>query len=105
MWGPYFAAQKQIAERRSVPVIDIINILRLFGVSKEEAFLDAMHPTGTANYWLASSLVDLALVKGWPENSLIPDKEPLLFDDQLEDPWSEEGAFFAPVESREEERE
>ena len=101
MWGPYFEVQKQMAERRSMPIVDVVNILRLFGVDKDAGFLDAMHPTGTANYWLASSLVDLALVKGWPDNRLVPQKDLPVFDEPLEDPWSEQGAFFAPVELRE----
>ena len=100
MWGPYFEAQSLIADRRSVPILDVINILRLFGVSENESFLDAMHPTGTTNYWLASSLVDLALVKGWPDSLLIPDASEPIFNEQLEDPWVSKGAFFTPVEKR-----
>ena len=100
MWAPYFKAQRQVAERRSVPILDVATVFQLFGLGPDQAFLDAMHPTEKGNYWLASSLVDLALSEGWPENKLIPDMSAPLFSEELPDPYQSEGEFFSPVESR-----
>ena len=57
-WDPYFTAQRAIAEHFNVPIIDVAPILRAFGLSKTQAFLDDMHPTSQANFWIAQSIVD-----------------------------------------------
>ena len=57
-WDPYFKAQQAIAEHFNVPIIDVAPILRAFGLSKTQAFLDDMHPTSQANFWIAQSIVD-----------------------------------------------
>jgi hypothetical protein len=58
-WDPYFKAQTAVADHYNVPTIDVAPILRAFGLSKSQAFLDQMHPTAQANYWIAQSILDL----------------------------------------------
>ena len=72
MWYPYFVVQKSIAIHRNIPILDVAEILQLFGMSAETAFLDEMHPTGEANYWIAQSLVNALLLDGWPQKTKIP---------------------------------
>ena len=57
-WDPYFKSQSAIAKHFDVPIIDVAPTLRAFGLSKSDAFLDDMHPTSQANFWLAQSIVD-----------------------------------------------
>ena len=56
-WDPYFKAQAAVAHHYGVPIIDVAPSLRAFGVKGNEAFLDQMHPTSTANYWISQSIV------------------------------------------------
>ena len=58
-WDPYFKAQTAVAEHYNIPTIDVAPILRAFGLSKSQAFLDQMHPTAEANYWIAQSILAL----------------------------------------------
>ena len=57
-WDPYFKSQSAIAKHFDVPIIDVAPTLRAFGLNKSDAFLDDMHPTSQANFWLAQSIVD-----------------------------------------------
>ena len=58
-WDPYFEAQRSIAEHFAIPIIDVAPILRVFGLRKSDAFLDDMHPTSQANFWIAQTIGDL----------------------------------------------
>jgi hypothetical protein len=100
MWNPYFKLQREVAERRGVPVLDAAAVLRVFGLRADDAFLDEMHPTGEANGWIAESLVDLALQKGWPKERLLPDTVPPPYGGEPLDKWAESGTFFQNVEKR-----
>ena len=57
-WDPYFKSQSAVAQHFDVPIIDVAPTLRAFGLNKSDAFLDDMHPTSQANFWLAQSIVD-----------------------------------------------
>lgn len=57
-WDPYFKGQSAVSKHFDVPIIDVAPTLRAFGLSKSDAFLDDMHPTSQANFWLAQSIVD-----------------------------------------------
>ena len=72
-WDPYFAAQKEVARHRGVPVVDAAAVLRVFGLEGDAAFLDEMHPTGPANQAIALALSTAVMQAGWPQETLIPD--------------------------------
>lgn len=72
-WDPYFAAQREVAAHRGVPVVDAAAALRVFGLGGDAAFLDEMHPTGAANQAIALAVSTAALQAGWPGASLVPD--------------------------------
>ncbi len=57
-WDPYFKAQEQVAEHFQVPILDVAPTLRAFGLTKQEAFLDDMHPTSQANFWIAQAILN-----------------------------------------------
>ena len=57
-WDPYFKAQEQVAEHFQVPILDVAPTLRAFGLSKQGAFLDDMHPTSEANFWIAQAILN-----------------------------------------------
>lgn len=88
-WDPYFKAQTAIAEYYNVPTIDVAPILRAFGLSKSQAFLDQMHPTAEANYWIAQGILDLwkdrfVQNQTWlPTNAIAPSLE-------IPDQWTSE---------------
>ncbi len=65
-WVPYFQALEGLAESRGVPLVDGCTVLRSAGLTPEEAFLDDMHPTGTANAAYAQALALQAAELGWP---------------------------------------
>ena len=93
-WDPYFTAQREIAKRRKVPIIDAATVLRAFKVDEETAFLDEMHPTNTANKWIAQAIVLKALQEGWPENQLLP-TETDAWSAEIDDPWQDNPPFEA----------
>ena len=78
-WDPYFKGQSAIAKHFDVPIIDVAPTLRAFGLSKSDAFLDDMHPTSQANFWLAQSIVDKwkpldNAIQAWiPRQNIVPE--------------------------------
>jgi hypothetical protein len=93
-WDPYFVAQRQVAERRGVPVVDAAAALRVFGLAGDAAFLDEMHPTGPANQAIAMAIVTGALEAGWPGASLVPAADPGPIAPPPADVWQESGRFM-----------
>jgi hypothetical protein len=89
MWDVYFAAQREVAERRGVPVVDALDALKAGGLTADEAFLDRMHPTGAGNRLYAGLLADTLLAAGWPADRLVPDAGPPPYDKALVDPFAE----------------
>ena len=57
-WDPYFKAQRVIASHFQIPIIDVAPTLRAFGLSQTQSFLDNMHPTSEANFWIAQRITD-----------------------------------------------
>ena len=79
-WQMYLQAQRLVARRRSVLVVDARDALADSGLSGERAFLDGVHPTGEANGIIAEALGAVLVEAGWPEASLVPDGAPGAFD-------------------------
>ena len=57
-WDPYFEAQRAIASHFKIPIIDVAPTLRAFGLDQKQAFIDNMHPTSQANFWVAQRILD-----------------------------------------------
>ena len=92
-WTPYFEAQRMVASHRGVPIFDVAAYLRVFGMSAEEAFLDELHPTETANTHIASGLIFTLQASKWPEQIPLPSKDLSIFDTEIPDPWSRGVSF------------
>ena len=86
-WDLYFRILERVATRRGVPVIRAIDLLRSAAIPVDDAFLDEMHPTAFTNGLYVSALADQLLALGWPEQALLPDASPPLFDDPAPDSW------------------
>ena len=86
-WDPYFKSQSAIAQHFDVPIIDVAPTLRAFGLSKSDAFLDDMHPTSQANFWIAQSIVDEWKQLDNAPQTWIPKKNSVP-DLTIEDRWS-----------------
>ena len=71
-WDVYFKAMAAVAEHRGVPVVDLVGALREGGLSRDEAFQDRMHPTGSANGLYAERVAAVLTAAGWPGNRLVP---------------------------------
>ena len=86
-WDPYFKSQRAVAKHFDVSIIDVAPTLRVFGLSKSDAFLDDMHPTSQANFWLAQSIVDEWKQIDNATQAWVPTKNSVP-DFTIEDRWS-----------------
>jgi hypothetical protein len=86
-WDPYFKAQRAIATHFDIPIVDVAPTLRAFGLNKPQSFLDDMHPTGEANFWIAQSIADIWKRRQHNGDTWIPNREdhPII---SLKDQWS-----------------
>jgi len=87
-WDVYFETQRDVAKYRSIPIIDAVDVWRLFGLSPEEAFVDEMHPSGVANQWLAAAIVDLLVQRDWPSTSVTGNGDLPPWNGAPQDRWS-----------------
>jgi len=70
-WTPYREVMRETAERHGAPVIDVPELFRASGLSKQDLFLDKMHPTTKGHRIIGEALGQLLKDKGWHEgNSL-----------------------------------
>lgn len=98
-WEPYFIAQREIAEHRNIPIVDVATVLRAFKVPEKQAFLDEMHPTDTSNKWIAQAIVLEALQFGWPDNQLLPSQIDNYIP-KIEDPWEDAPPFESNTQAQ-----
>jgi len=87
-WDVYFETQRSVALHRNVPIIDAAEVLRLFGLRPDQAFIDELHPSGEANKWLARALIDLVLQEGWPDKILSGNINVPNWNEYPEDRWA-----------------
>ena len=66
-WTPYRDVMREAAERHGAPVVDVPALFRESGLSKEELFLDKMHPTATGHRMIGEALAKLLKEGGWTE--------------------------------------
>jgi len=85
-WAPYFKAQREVAERRHVLIVDMVDAMSAAGLSAEEAFIDDMHPSASGVDSMARHVVSAVLEAGWPDRHLIP-KTNHPFRPVMTDPW------------------
>jgi len=86
-WDPYFKTQRAIATHFDIPILDVATTLRAFGLNKSQSFLDDMHPTGEANFWIAQHIADIWKRRQENGDAWIPnqDEAPTI---SLKDKWS-----------------
>ena len=87
-WDVYFEPQRDVAKYRAIPIIDAVDVWRLFGLSSEGAFVDEMHPSGVANQWLAAAIVDLLVQRDWPSTSVTGNGDLPPWNGAPQDRWS-----------------
>ena len=87
-WDPYFEAQRVVASHRGIPIFDAAAYLRVFGMSAQEAFLDELHPSGSANELLSQGLLLTLQASGWPESIPLPSIDAKRVEHTIADPWS-----------------
>jgi len=67
-WAPWFSAQRDVAARLGVPLVDARDVVQATGLAGDEAFLDDMHPTGAVNAALGARLAQVISERGWLES-------------------------------------
>ena len=70
-WTPYREVMRETAERHGAPVIDVPELFRASGLSKEDLFLDKMHPTKTGHRMIGEALGQLLADKGWDQGNTL----------------------------------
>jgi hypothetical protein len=68
-WTPYRDVMRATAERHGAPVIDVPALFTASGLSRQDLFLDKMHPTAKGHAIIGQALADLLLEGGWPEGN------------------------------------
>lgn len=66
-WTPYREVMRDTAKRHGAPVIDVPELFRASGLSKEDLFLDKMHPTARGHRMIGEALATLLKERGWAE--------------------------------------
>jgi len=64
-WTPYREVMRETAARHGAPVIDVPALFRASGLSKDELFLDQMHPTARGHALIGEALAVLLQERGW----------------------------------------
>lgn len=67
----YVAAQRELAAKYQVPIVDAVQVLQASQLSSEQAFIDPVHASGPANGLYAEALAEVLTQAGWPENKLL----------------------------------
>jgi lysophospholipase L1-like esterase len=65
-WGPYFAAQRAVANWYGLPVLDAQFVFLASGKSGDALFVDAMHPSAEGFRLLAENAARRLTAEGWP---------------------------------------
>lgn len=68
-WTPYREVMRETAQRHGAPVIDVPELFQATGLSKEDLFLDKMHPTVTGHRLIGEALAELLRDAGWHEGA------------------------------------
>lgn len=64
-WTPYREVMRDTATRHGAPVLDVPALFRETGLSKEDLFLDQMHPTARGHQIIGEALAALLDEEGW----------------------------------------
>ena len=70
--GTVAQAMREFATTHSLPYVDACEVMRESGLTPDELFLDALHPTAEANRRYAEALSSALVQAGWPEARLLP---------------------------------
>ncbi len=67
-WTPYREVMRDTAGRHGAPVLEIPELFRATGLSKEDLFLDQMHPTALGHKIIGEALASLLTEEGWTDH-------------------------------------
>lgn len=70
-WDPYRQVMRDTAARHGAPLIDVPDLFRASGRSREDLFLDEMHPTAVGHALMAEALVTLLRAQDWPSGGRV----------------------------------
>ena len=68
----YAPAMREFATTHSLPYVDACEVMRESGLTPDELFLDALHPTAEANRRYAEAFSSALVQAGWPAARLLP---------------------------------
>ena len=66
-WTPYRDVMRETAARHGAPVVDVPELFSASGLSKEDLFLDKMHPTARGHRMIGEALAQVLSDGGWHE--------------------------------------
>ena len=66
-WTPYREVMREAAARHGAPVVEVPELFRASGLSKEELFLDEMHPTAAGHRLMGEALA--AVLTPWADGA------------------------------------
>jgi lysophospholipase L1-like esterase len=73
-WTPYREVMAETADRHGAPMLRIGDLFRATGMSKEQLFLDEMHPTKMGHQVIGKALADLLMSADWPNGGSVMGK-------------------------------
>ena len=73
-WTPYREVMTDTANRHGAPLIKVTDLFQASGLSKEQLFLDEMHPTPTGHQIMGKALADLLASNDWVNGGSIMGK-------------------------------
>ncbi|HCH64896.1 MAG: hypothetical protein CL927_15005 [Deltaproteobacteria bacterium] len=66
-WNPYREVMRETAKRHGAPLLDVPALFKESGLSRDDLFLDKMHPTARGHAIIGTALADLLKERGWME--------------------------------------
>jgi len=68
-WDPYRDVMRDAAARHGAPLVDVPAAFRGSGLSNDDLFIDAMHPSARGHALIADAVEAALLERGWPDGN------------------------------------
>jgi lysophospholipase L1-like esterase len=86
-WTPYREVMEDTAKRVGAPVIKVVELFKASGLTKEQLFLDEMHPTTAGHKIIGDALADMLESYDWANGGSIMGKGNNGIRSAYEDPF------------------
>lgn len=70
-WTPYRQVMRDTAARHGAPLVDVPSLFQQSGLSREDLFLDEMHPTVAGHRIMGEALAQALSERGWPGERIL----------------------------------